>query len=88
MMVPQKPYKKKVMLSTIPINEKKEKLYAKIYYSIKNIADTNHALFQIPKEELAEIFWSKKEMIRMKITILESKKRAKYALSNSYIKVD
>lgn len=40
----QKPCKKKLMFFTIPIIEKKEKLYIEIYYSNKNIVQTNNVL--------------------------------------------
>ena len=69
MTVPQKPCKKKVVPFDIPIIDEKEKLYAKIHQSDEDIVDINHALFQILKEELAEILQSKGEAFRMKTTI-------------------
>lgn len=49
MKVPQKPYKKKVMPSTILIIQEKEELYAEIYYPNKNPVETNYTLFQMSK---------------------------------------
>ena len=56
MIVSHKPYKKKVILPSVPIIEKEEELYAKIYHSNQDIVDTNHTLLQIPKQELVKIF--------------------------------
>lgn len=69
MMVLQKSYKKKVVFSAILIVEKKEKLYAEIHHSNKDIIDINHTFFQTPKEKLAKIHLSKKEEFHMKATI-------------------
>lgn len=53
MTVAQKLYKKKVIPSIVPptilINEKEEKLYAEIHYSIKDTVDTNYTLLKTPK---------------------------------------
>lgn len=87
MTVPRKPYKKKNVTSCVPIIEKKE-YYADIQYSNKNVIDTNHTILQIPKEELAEIFQSTREVFHMKVTIWKSEKDIKYALPDSYFKVD
>ena len=56
MTVPGKPRKKKVLHPSIPIIEEREELFAKINHLNKNIVEINHALFQTPKQELAEIF--------------------------------
>ncbi len=48
--------KKKVVLPTVPVIEKEKELYAEIYHPNEEIVNTNHALLQTPKQELAEIF--------------------------------
>ena len=68
MTVSCKPHKKKIVLSVIPIEEEEEINYLDIHQPGKNV-DTNHALFQIPKQELAKILQSKRETFRMKATI-------------------
>lgn len=45
MTIPQKLFKKIVLLSSIPIIEEKEKLFIKIDHINKDIFETNHALF-------------------------------------------
>ena len=45
MIVSQKSCKKQVMPSAIPIIKKEKKLYTEIYYSNKDIANSNYALF-------------------------------------------
>ena len=55
MTVLQKPYKKKVMPSTIPIIKEEKELYAEIHQSDKSIVHTHYALFQILEKELAKI---------------------------------
>ena len=76
------------MSSAIPIIEEEKELYAEIYPSDKGIVDTNHALFQIPKEELAEILQSKEEAFCMKVTIWKSEEGTRYALPDSHVKAD
>lgn len=49
MTVSQKPYKIKIIPTTISIIEVENELYTEIYHPNKNIINTNHALFQIPK---------------------------------------
>lgn len=92
MTVPWKPHKKKIvplaMPPTIPIIEEEEELYAEIHHPNKDTIDTNYALFQMPKQELAEIFHSKRETFYMKVTILKSKEDTKYALPNSHVKAN
>ncbi len=88
MTVPRKPRKKKVVPLAIPIIEEEEKLYAKIHHLDQDIIDTNHALFQIQKQELAEILQSKGEVFRMKATIWKSDKENKYAFPDSHVKAD
>lgn len=60
MTIPQKPRKKKVVpstiSSTISIIKKEEELYINIDHLNKDIIDTNHALLQMPKQELTKIF--------------------------------
>ena len=84
----QKPRKKKVVPSAIPIVEKEEELYGEIHHSNKGIADFNHLLFQILKKELVEIFQSKRGAFHMKVTIRKSKERTRYALPDSHIKAN
>ena len=50
-----KPYKKKVIFPAVPIIKREEKLYAKVYHPNQDTIDTNYALFQTPKQELAKI---------------------------------
>lgn len=57
------------MPSAIPIIEEEEKLYVEIHYPNKDIVDTNYALFQIAKQEFAEILESKKEIFWIKAII-------------------
>lgn len=57
------------MSFTILFIEKKEKLYTKIFQPNKNTIDINYILFQMPKQELAEIFWSKREMSYIKAIV-------------------
>lgn len=76
------------MLFAIPIIKKKKEFYVQIYLFNKGIIDTNHALFQIPKKKLVEIFLSKKEAFYIKITIQKLGKKAKYTLPNLHIKVN
>ena len=55
MTVPRNPCKKKVLPPFVPIIEKEEELFAEINHLNKDIIETNHALLQTPKQELAEI---------------------------------
>lgn len=54
----------------------------------KNTVDTNYAFFQTLKQKLAEIFQSKGEAFYIKVTIWKSKKKIRYALFDSHIKVN
>ena len=74
-------------MSAFPIKEEEEINYADIHQPGKNV-DTNHALLQTPKKELAEILLSKREVFRMKTTILKSDKETKYTLPDSNVKAD
>ena len=67
-MVPPKLHKKKVVPFPIPIGEEEEIHYADIHQPGKDV-NTNHALFQTPKQEPAKILQSKREMFYMKTTI-------------------
>ena len=82
-----KPRKKKIVLSNIPIEKEEEINYADIHQTGKDV-DTNHALFQTPKQELAKILQSKKKAFCIKATIWKSDKETKYALPDSHVKVD
>ena len=53
--VSQKPRKKKVVPSAILVIKEEEKLYTEIHHPKQDTIDTNHTLFQTPKQELAEI---------------------------------
>ena len=55
MIVLRKPCKKKVLPPSVPIIQKEEELFAKIDHFNKDTVETNHALFQTPKQESAEI---------------------------------
>ena len=68
MTVPRKLRKKKIILSAIPIEEEEEINYVDIHQPGKDV-DTNHALLQTPKKELAEILQSKREVFRIKASI-------------------
>ena len=88
MTVPRKPRKKKVVPPAVPIIEEEEELYAEVHHPNQDTVDTNHALLQTPKQELAEILQSKGEAFRMKATIWKSDKDTKYALPDFYVKAD
>ena len=88
MTVPPKPRKKKVVPPAVPVIEEEEELYAEIHHPKRDTVDTNHALLQTPKQELAEILQSKGEAFRMKATIWKSEKETKYALPDSHVKAD
>lgn len=88
MTVPRKPRKKKVVSPTVPIIEEEEELYGKINHPNEEIVDTNHALLQTPKQELAEILQSKGEAFRIKATTWRSEKETKYVLPDSHVKAD
>ena len=88
MTVPRKPRKKKVLPPSVPIVEEEEELFAKIDHLNKDTVETNHALLQTPKQELAEILQSKGEAFRMKATIWKSDEGTRYALPDSHVKAD
>lgn len=83
--IPQRPYKKNVIPLTTPIEDDKNRSYARIKTQII-LWFGHHTLVQTPKKELAKIFESKKEAFCMKATIWKLDKKTKYTLPNLYIK--
>lgn len=63
----QKSHKKKFVFLIVPptilIIEEEKRLYVEIYYSDKDTIITNHALFQILKQALADTFSQKEKFI-------------------------
>ena len=88
MTIPQRSYKKKVIPPTTPSEDDKNRPYIRAEKSNQNLVQTNHALIQIPKQELAKTLQSKKEAFCMKATIWKSDKETKYALPDLHVKAD
>ena len=88
MTVPRRPRKKKVIPPTTPSEDDENRPYVRAEKSNQNLIQTNHALVQTPKQELAEILQSKEEAFRMKATVWKSDKETKYALPDSHVKAD
>lgn len=77
-----------IMLFTILIIRKVEKLYIKIYHPDKVIINTNYSLFQLSKYKLTIILYLKKGVFYMKATIEKFKEDIKYVLYDFYVKID
>ena len=69
MIVLQRLCKKKIIPSTTPIRDNKDRPYAKNENFNQNLVYTNHTLIQTLKQELAEIFLSKEKAFCMKATV-------------------